>query len=135
VTVTRQRTDLQPAQLTGPAPHRDAVAAGRCAVRGAFRVQFHATGFNVSHAGPKLPETGHFRLTMDRAGAKPEVLDLQDGQTEAWLEPPAGDYVLKLDLVANDSGAVLASAAPARVRADRFPTAPQPARKASAGAP
>jgi hypothetical protein len=135
VTVTRQRTDVQPAQVTGPRRIEMLSPQDGAAVRGAFRVQFHATGFNVSHAGPKLPETGHFRLTMDRAGVKPEVLDLQEGQTEAWLEPPAGDYVLKLDLVANDSGAVLASAAPARVRVDRFPTAPQPARKASAGAP
>jgi hypothetical protein len=130
VTVTRKRTDVLPAQVAGPrriellAPQDGAVA------RGAFKVQFHASGYNISHAGPKVAETGHFRLAMERGGAKPELLDLREGQTEVWLEPPAGDYVLKLDLVANDTGAVLASAAPVKVKAEVF-KASTPARKAS----
>lgn len=88
------------------------------AQQNAFRVVFHASGLNVSHADTKLANTGHFRLTLDRKGARPEVLHFRDGQTETWLEPPAGDYLMKLELVNNASGAVMAAAPPVRVRSD-----------------
>lgn len=80
-------------------------------VRGPLRVQFHATGYNVSHAAAGAADTGHFRLTLARAGKPPEVLSFRAGQTEVWLNPPKGEYQLKLDLVSNKSpGAVMASA-------------------------
>jgi hypothetical protein len=84
-------------QILSPAP--DAT------VRGPVRVQFHASGYNVAHAAAAVPGTGHFRLTLVRAGKPPEVLDFRAGQTEAWLLPPKGDYQVKLELVANTGDA------------------------------
>jgi hypothetical protein len=129
VTVTRQRTDAKAEQVQGPKRVMVLAPADGATVRGAFRVQFHASGYNLSHVDAQVPDTGHFRLTAERAGAKPEVLALRDGQTEVWLDPPAGDYVLKLDLVANAGGAVLASATPVKVKAESFRAAAGAARK------
>jgi hypothetical protein len=92
--------------------------ADGAALQNAFRVVFHASGLNVSHADAKAPGTGHFRLTLERKGAKPEVLTFLAGQTETWLEPPAGDYQMKLELVDNVSGKAMAAAPAVRVRSD-----------------
>ena len=120
VTVTKQRTDVKPDQVAGAKRVQLLSPADGALLRGAFRVQFHASGYNVSHVDGKVPDTGHFRLTVDRPGNKPEVLAFRDGQTEVWLEPPTGDLTLKLDLVANDTGAVMASAQPAKVRSESY---------------
>ena len=63
-------------------------------VRGAFRVLFHASRYNVSHAAAKVAGTGHFRLAIERKGAKPEVIAFRGGHTETWLQPPAYDVVV-----------------------------------------
>ena len=85
-----------------------------------FRVQFHASGLNVAHLGQAEKDTGHFRLTvLSEKGAKAAEMDFVNGQTEVWLEPPAGAYTLQLDLLDNvKAGNVLASAAalPIKVR-------------------
>lgn len=128
VTVTAQRANVSAEQLTGPKRIELLSPADGTTVRGAFRVQFHASGHNVSHVEPRLADTGHFRLTVERAG-KAEVLDFRDGQTEVWLEPPAGDYQLKLELVSNDKDAVVASAKPVRVKAESYGPAAAGARK------
>lgn len=68
-----------------------------------FRVQFHASALNVAHEAQKIPETGHFRLTVTPANGKTgaAVLDFREGQTEVWLAPPAGSYSVKLELLDN----------------------------------
>ena len=78
-----------------------------------FRVQFHASGLNVAHQGQAEKDTGHFRLTMlSEKGVKAAEMDFVNGQTEVWLEPPAGAYTLQLDLMDNlKPGSVLASTA------------------------
>ena len=91
-------------QILRPAPDETA--------RGPVRVQFHASGFNVSHADAQVAGTGHFRLTMVRAGKPPEVLDFRAGQTETWIQPPRGEYQVKLDLVSNQDGSTVLSGAP-----------------------
>lgn len=101
------------------APRVEVLApADGAVVRNAFRVLFHASGLNVSHAAPRLPDTGHFRLTMVGDKGRPEVLSFPGGETESWIEPPAGDYQLKLELVNNADGRVMASAPAVRVRAE-----------------
>lgn len=77
-----------------------------------FRVQFHASGLNVAHQGQAEKDTGHFRLTLlSDKGAKAAEMDFVNGQTEVWLEPPAGAYTLQLDLLDNQKpGNLLASA-------------------------
>ena len=108
LTISKQNKDVKPAAVQGP-PHIELLSpADRETVQAPFRVQFHASGYNVAHATPQVPETGHFRLTVERAGRKPEVMNFTAGQTESWLNPPAGDYTLRLELVSNtlDSGVI-----------------------------
>ncbi len=71
-------------------------------LKGPFRVQFHASGFNVAHLAQKEKDTGHFRLTvMPHKRGYPAVIAYENGQTETWLAPPVGLYTLKLDLMDN----------------------------------
>lgn len=83
-----------------------------------FRVQFHASGLNVAHQVQREKDTGYFRLmVLPSAGGKSAELDFVNGQTEVWLEPPAGEYTLKLDLIDSaNPGKVLASAEPRTVK-------------------
>ncbi len=83
-----------------------------------FRVQFHASGLNVAHLTQAEKDTGHFRLTLANAkGAQAAQMDFVNGQTEVWLEPPAGDYTLALDFLDNQkAGRVLYSAPPKTVK-------------------
>lgn len=118
ITVRRQNAGVTPAAVQGPARVEILSPADGSVVRDAFRVLFHASGFNVSHQGARVADTGHFRLTLERKGAKPEVVDFAGGHTETWLEPPPGEYQLRLALVNNTTGAVMAEAAPSRVRVD-----------------
>lgn len=114
ITVSKQRKPAPGSSLVGPAGVQILRPAPNEAVRGPIRVQFHASGFNVAHADAKVAGTGHFRLTLARAGAAPEVLDFRGGQTEVWLNPPKGEYQMKLDFVANQDGEPLLAATPAQ---------------------
>ncbi len=82
-------------------------------LKGPFRVQFHASGFNVAHLAQKEKDTGHFRLTvMPHKRGYPAVIAYENGQTETWLTPPAGLYTLKLELMDNlAAGKVLSESA------------------------
>jgi len=134
VTVTAQRTDVTASQLQGPPRILVLSPADGTVARGAIRVQFHAVGFNIAHVGAKVAESNHFRLAVESRG-KREVLDFREGQTEVWLEPPAGDYMLRLELLNNGSSQVLATAAPVRVRMDAFGPAAGLPEKSVAKAP
>jgi Domain of unknown function (DUF4399) len=81
-------------------------------LRPPFRLQFHASGFQIAHQAQKLAGTGHFRLNLiPRSGGKGAELNLANGQTEVWLQPPPGTYTAKLQLVDNQTpGKVLAEA-------------------------
>lgn len=115
VTVTRQNRGVSAASVAGPARVEVLEPSGGATVRPPFRVLFHASGYNVSHAAAGVADTGHFRLTVGRAGRPPEVISFRQGQTEVWLQPPVGDYQLKLDLVNNvDAGKVMAAATPVK---------------------
>jgi hypothetical protein len=113
ITVVAQ-TAAKPADVQGPKRIEVLQPAEGSAVKSPFRVQFHASGFNVSHRDAKVPETHHFRLTLEGRG-KPEIIDFTEGQTETWLDAPSGAYTLKLDLVDNVKGTVTASAKPVRL--------------------
>lgn len=94
------------------------VAVQSDVVRAPMRVRFHASGLSVGHLAQKQKDTGHFRLTAVPLAKGPEaVMDFVNGQTEVWLSPPAGDYLLKLDLVDNTNPArTLAETATATVK-------------------
>jgi len=113
VTISKQNKAVTPASVQG-APRVELLSpADRETVKPPFHVQFHASGYNVSHAAPMLADTGHFRLTVERAGRKAEVLNFTGGQTETWLNPPPGDYTMRLELVSNTAGnSVMGAAKP-----------------------
>jgi hypothetical protein len=109
ITIKSRREGVTPAQLQGARRVEILKPTPDETVRGPLRVQFHAIGYNVAHSGAAVDGTGHFRLTLARGG-KPEVLDFRAGQTEAWINPPKGEYQMKLELVSNIDGTqVLAS--------------------------
>lgn len=110
ITVTKKNVaNTQPA----PATIELLNLAPDAKLRPPFRLQFHASGFQVAHQAQKLAGTGRFRLSLvPRAGGKGMEIDYANGQTETWLQPPAGVYTAKLQLVDNQTpGKVLAEAA------------------------
>ena len=114
LTITAQDPQLTPASVLGPKRIEILGLAEQQAVKGPFRVQFHASGYNIAHQEAKVTDSGHFRLTLERGGKK-EVLDFRQGQTEVWLNPPRGDYALRLELLDNISGQATALASPLRL--------------------
>jgi hypothetical protein len=115
ITVSKQNKGAMPASVLGAPEIQVLSPASGDVVTVPFRVQFHARGFNVSNAAPKVPDTGHFRMTMERAGIKPEVLNFTGGETETWLNPPAGDYKLQLEFISNTDGSVTSKAKPVAI--------------------
>ncbi|MCC2673729.1 MAG: hypothetical protein K0R58_676 [Ramlibacter sp.] len=112
LTISKQRKLAAGESVTGKPGVQILRPAPNETVRAPIRVQFHSSGFNVAHAEAKVPDTGYFRLTLARPGAAPEVLDFRGGQTEAWLNPPKGEYQVKLDFVGNKEGAPVLTGAP-----------------------
>ena len=110
----KSRRALPPAEVLGAPRVAILQPAPDATVRAPVRVQFHASGYNVAHAGAAVAGTGHFRLTLARAGKPPEVLDFRAGQTEAWLLPPKGEYQMALELVGNAEAGKVMAAAPAQ---------------------
>ena len=101
VTVTRKNKDIDPKSLIKKEiAMLNMTSDGK--QKSPFRVQFHASGLSVAHLSQKEKDTGHFRLTLTPQGtSKPAEMDFINGQTEAWLAPPAGAYTAKLDFVDN----------------------------------
>ena len=117
IVVTGRRT-ATPESVQGQPRVEILSPADGATLQNAFRVGFHASGLNVSHSSARTPGTGHFRLTLERKGGRPEVMVFDGGQTETWVEPPAGDYQLKLELVDNVTGKITATAPAVRIRSD-----------------
>jgi hypothetical protein len=115
VTITKQNANVTPAAVQGPARIEVLSPADQEMVKGPFRVQFHASSFNVSHVDAKAPDTNHFRLLVLREGKPAETFDFRQGQTEVWLNPPRGVYELKLEMVSNATNSVSARAKPVRI--------------------
>jgi hypothetical protein len=119
ITVTRKNKDIDPKSLVTRGISLPNIASDTT-LKGPFRVQFQASGFNVAHLNQKEKDTGHFRLTLTpEKGGKPAAMDLVNGQTEVWLAPPSGNYAMKLDLVDNlNPGKTLAETAAVPVRVE-----------------
>jgi hypothetical protein len=101
VTVTAQNKDVPAASVLGPPRVEIMGLADGAAVQPPFRIQFHASGYNIAPKATRLPDTHYFRLVLERSGAAPEVLGFSSGQTEVWLNPPKGAYTARLELVRN----------------------------------
>lgn len=118
VTVTRQRSDVDPKTLVTPGVSFLQPRDGDT-VSGPFRVQFHASGLNVGHQAVKDAGAGHFVLLIS-GGSTPQRIAFTSGWTETWLKPPPGRYTLQLKLLQNaDPGKELASSAPLNVVVQR----------------
>jgi hypothetical protein len=101
ITVTRKDKDIDPKSLVKKGISLPNIEPDS-ALKGPFRVQFQASGFNVAHLNQQEKDTGHFRLTLiPEKGGKPAAMDLVNGQTEVWLSPPRGPYAMRLELVDN----------------------------------
>ena len=81
---------------------------GIAEVSGPFRMQMHASGLNVAHQSQLEKDTGHFKLSFfpkgngGEATGKPLAeMAFKTGETEVWLLPPVGDYMVRLELVDN----------------------------------
>ena len=101
VTVTQKNKAVDPKSLLKKGiALKNLPADGR--LPALFRLQFHASGLNVAHLSQAEKDTGHFRLTVSpQGGGKPAEMNFVNGQTEVWLSPPAGTYMLKLEFVDN----------------------------------
>ena len=118
ITVAAKK-DTDPKTLVKPGVEMLSPRAGDALVT-PFRVQFHASGLNVSHVDIKDPGAGHFRIVAQgKAGTPPERLEFANGATETWLKPPPGDYTLRLEFVGNGDGAVIATGAPVPIKVTR----------------
>jgi hypothetical protein len=118
ITVTAKNDKVDPKTLGKPGVEMLAPRTGETVVT-PFRVQFHASGMNVSHVDVKDAGLGHFRLVAQGKSGAPERIDFGNGATEAWLKPPAGDYTLRLEFVGNADGAVMATVAPVVIKVAR----------------
>ena len=119
ITVTRKNKDIDPKTLVSKGISLPNIAPD-ARFKGPFKVQFQASGLNVAHLSQKQKDTGHFRLTVTpKNGDKPVEMNFLNGQTETQLTPPAGAYVLKLDLVDNlNAGKMLADSVSTAVRVE-----------------
>ncbi len=131
ITVAGRNPATRPEDVQGRPRVEILSPADGATMQNAFRVVFHASGLNVSHQDAKVAGTGHFRLTLERKGAKTEVMSFRGGQTETWIEPPAGEYRMNLELVNNINGQVMAASPVVRLRTDvmRDARGPVPATK------
>jgi Domain of unknown function (DUF4399) len=101
--VTKKNNDIDPKSLMKKGINFVNLPAAT-ALKPPFRVQFHASGFNVAHLQQNEKDTGHFRLTVvPQRGGKPAEILFANGQTETWLSPPPGSYKLKLELMSNEA--------------------------------
>nr|WP_231402853.1 DUF4399 domain-containing protein [Caenimonas aquaedulcis] len=120
VTVTAQDAAKPAASVQGPKRVELLEPAPGAVVRSPFRVQFHASGYNIAHTDAQVADTRHFRLIAEGAGRK-EVLDFPDGGTEAWINPPVGEYTLRLELVGNVEKTVTTTSTPLRISVEASP--------------
>ena len=66
-----------------------------------LRIAFHVSGLNVSNTALAEKGSGHFRLRIKPEGGRDEVIDLGNGFTETWLQPPAGPYSARVEFIDN----------------------------------
>ena len=100
ITVTKKNDAIDPKSLVvkGVAILEPAPGAS---VKPPFRIALHASGMNVSNTALSEPGSGHFRVRVKPEGGKEEVIPLNNGYTEVWLQPPAGSYTARVDFMDN----------------------------------
>jgi hypothetical protein len=84
-----------------------------------FVVSLGVLGLGVAPAGPVIPGTGHFRLTVTQKATTVLRQTLGDGRTEAILDLPLGDYEMQLGLH-DGAGKLLLQGTPLRLKVVRY---------------
>jgi hypothetical protein len=116
VTVTKKNADVDPKSLVVKSVAILAPAAG-ASVRAPFRIALHASGLNVSNTALSEPGSGHFRVRIKPDSGREEVIALNNGFTEVWLQPPVGGYSARVEFIDNTSvDKVLATSTPVSFR-------------------
>jgi Domain of unknown function (DUF4399) len=119
VTVTRKLETIDPKSLPQIGVFLLSPISGKT-VKSPFRMQFHASGYNVSHTAVATAGSGHFRVRLKTDTGREELIALVNGHTEVWLEAPAGKYSAKLEFVDNSTpGQVLARASAVEFNVER----------------
>lgn len=107
INVTRKNTAIDPKTMVQKGVELLNVKSGDN-LTPPFRLQFHASGYNVGHLQQKDPEPGHFRLAMTPiTGGKSTEINFINGQTESVLSPPLGAYNVRLMLMDNAAPATV----------------------------
>lgn len=117
ITISKRDPKLTAAVVAGPPRVEILMPTEGQSLLPPFHVEFHASGFDISHVDANVAGTGHFRLRLERAGHPDEVIPFDGGQTEVWLQPPEGVYTLQLDLIDNTKpgNVVMAASRPLHV--------------------
>ena len=100
ITVTKKNDGIDPKSLVTksvaillPAPGATLTAP--------LRVAMHVSGLNVSNTALAEKGSGHFRVRIKADGGREEVIDLANGFTETWLNPPSGSYSARVEFIDN----------------------------------
>ena len=116
ITVAQRRPGVDPTSLVTkgvailPPPAADAL-------KPPFRLAMHASGLNVSNTALAEKGSGHFRIKFKSEAGREESIDLGNGHTEAWLQPPAGKYSARVEFIDNTApDNVLATSEPIALR-------------------
>ena len=101
ITVAKKIAEVDPKSLNKQgveilSPRPGAVA------KGPFRLALHASGLNVANTALTDKGNGHFRVRI-KGGARDEVIVLNNGFTEVWLNPPAGSYSAQVEFIDNST--------------------------------
>jgi Domain of unknown function (DUF4399) len=119
VTVTRKNEGVDPKSLVKTGVMLLSPKPGQV-VKPPFRLQFHASGFNVSSSELTEKGSGHFRVRLKSDTGREELITMSNGYTEAWLDPPAGNYSARLEFMDNAApGQVLAVSEPVTFKVER----------------
>ncbi len=86
-------------------------------VRPPFRIALHGSGMNVSNTVLSEPGSGHFRVRLKTVSGREEVMSLNNGFTEVWLQPPVGSYSERVEFIDHTNpDRVLATSPPVSLR-------------------
>ena len=116
ITVTKKNEGVDPKSLVHKGVAILSPQTG-ATVQAPFRVQCHAFGLNVASAAVTEKGSGHFRLRLSTEGGRVEVITMNNGFTEVWLNPPPGNYGVRLEFMDNTAPEeALATSAPVSFR-------------------
>ena len=100
ITVTKKNDKIDPKSLVVKGVAILEPASG-ASVKPPFRIALHVSGMNVSNTALSEPGSGHFRVRMKLDNGREEVINLNNGFTEVWLQPPTGSYSARVDFIDN----------------------------------